>query len=113
MIDDDIARELARINLPLSTYTEWYWQMDLKICSIFNFAWIIMRNGRSKNMVALWLKLFAQYAHLPMIHLSVIWSTERASPTMNYRPFEKCLMETNPLEGRRLAEFEQKLHPSD
>jgi thymidylate synthase (FAD) len=26
---DDVARELARINLPLSLYTEWYWQIDL------------------------------------------------------------------------------------
>ena len=25
----DIARELARIDLPLSTFTEWYWKMDL------------------------------------------------------------------------------------
>lgn len=24
-----LAKELARINLPVSTYTEWYWQMDL------------------------------------------------------------------------------------
>lgn len=29
LLDDGIARELARINLPLSLYTEWYWQMDL------------------------------------------------------------------------------------
>ncbi|MFA4985797.1 MAG: FAD-dependent thymidylate synthase [Candidatus Brocadiia bacterium] len=29
MIDAGIARELARINLPLSLYTQWYWQMDL------------------------------------------------------------------------------------
>lgn len=29
MLEDGIARELARINLPLSLYTEWYWQMDL------------------------------------------------------------------------------------
>ena len=29
MIGDNIARELARINLPLSLYTEWYWQIDL------------------------------------------------------------------------------------
>ncbi|MDR1931183.1 MAG: FAD-dependent thymidylate synthase [Spirochaetales bacterium] len=26
---DDVAREIARINLPLSLYTEWYWQIDL------------------------------------------------------------------------------------
>src|SRR5574343_240560 len=28
-LDEDMARELARINLPLSTYTEFYWQMNL------------------------------------------------------------------------------------
>ena len=46
MIDDDIARELARINLPLSTYTEWYWQMDLK--NMFHF--LKLRNGSSCSM---------------------------------------------------------------
>jgi thymidylate synthase (FAD) len=30
MIEDGIAKELARISLPLSLYTEWYWQIDLK-----------------------------------------------------------------------------------
>jgi len=29
LLKDGIARELARINLPLSLYTQWYWQMDL------------------------------------------------------------------------------------
>lgn len=28
-IDAGLARELARINLPLSMYTEWYWKIDL------------------------------------------------------------------------------------
>ncbi len=28
-LDDNIARELARVNLPLSLYTEWYWKIDL------------------------------------------------------------------------------------
>jgi thymidylate synthase (FAD) len=28
-LGDGIARELARINLPLSLYTEWYWKIDL------------------------------------------------------------------------------------
>lgn len=27
--DENIARELARIGLPLNTYTEWYWKNDL------------------------------------------------------------------------------------
>ena len=29
LLNRDVARELARINLPLSMYTEWYWQIDL------------------------------------------------------------------------------------
>ena len=29
LLNDGIARELARINLPLSLYTQWYWQIDL------------------------------------------------------------------------------------
>jgi len=29
MVGDDVARELARIDLPLSTYTQWYWKIDL------------------------------------------------------------------------------------
>lgn len=34
-LQSDIARELARINLPLSIYTEMYWQMDLH--NLFHF----------------------------------------------------------------------------
>ena len=30
MIEDNIAREIARVNLPLSLYTEIYWQIDLR-----------------------------------------------------------------------------------
>jgi thymidylate synthase (FAD) len=35
LIGQGIARELARINLPLSLYTEWYWQIDLH--NLFHF----------------------------------------------------------------------------
>ena len=35
LIEDSVARELARINLPLSLYTEWYWQIDLH--NLFHF----------------------------------------------------------------------------
>jgi thymidylate synthase (FAD) len=35
LLEDDIARELARINLPLSLYTEWYWKIDLH--NLFHF----------------------------------------------------------------------------
>ena len=29
MTANEVARELARIDLPLSTYTQWYWKIDL------------------------------------------------------------------------------------
>ena len=35
MIEQGVARELARINLPLSLYTQFYWQMDLH--NLFHF----------------------------------------------------------------------------
>jgi thymidylate synthase (FAD) len=35
LIDKNLARELARVNLPLSLYTEWYWQIDLH--NLFHF----------------------------------------------------------------------------
>lgn len=35
LLDDGTARELARVVLPLSLYTEWYWQIDLH--NLFRF----------------------------------------------------------------------------
>lgn len=29
MLEEDVARELARIDLPVSMYTQWYWKIDL------------------------------------------------------------------------------------
>ncbi|MFA4837944.1 MAG: FAD-dependent thymidylate synthase [Candidatus Neomarinimicrobiota bacterium] len=40
LLEMDIARELARINLPLSLYTEWYWQIDLH--NLFRFLQLRM-----------------------------------------------------------------------
>jgi thymidylate synthase (FAD) len=35
LLEEDIARELSRINLPLSLYTQWYWKIDLH--NLFHF----------------------------------------------------------------------------
>ena len=35
MVAEEVARELARIDLPLSTYTQWYWKIDLH--NLFHF----------------------------------------------------------------------------
>jgi thymidylate synthase (FAD) len=35
LLEKDLAREIARINLPVSNYTEWYWKIDLH--NLFHF----------------------------------------------------------------------------
>jgi len=35
LLEADLAREIARINLPVSNYTEWYWKIDLH--NLFHF----------------------------------------------------------------------------
>ncbi len=48
LLDKNIARELARINLPLSTYTEWYWQIDLH--NLFHFLKLRMDAHAQKEI---------------------------------------------------------------
>ena len=48
MIQDDVARELARINLPLSLYTQWYWQIDLH--NLFHFLRLRMDRHAQKEI---------------------------------------------------------------
>ena len=48
LLDKNIARELARINLPLSTYTEWYWQIDLH--NLFHFLRLRMDAHAQKEI---------------------------------------------------------------
>ncbi len=111
LLKDDLARELARINLPLSLYTEWYWQMDLH--NLFHFLALRM------DPHAQW--EIRQYA-------AAIATIARAVAPLAYESFERHVLlgarlsvdemdavrallrgEPNPLTGRRLAEFEAKL----
>jgi len=112
MIDDNIARELARINLPLSTYTEWYWQMDLK--NMFHFLrlrmdshaqWEIQEYGRAMAEVV---KAVCPLAYASferhMVNGARFSAEELAA-------IKKVMAgEPNPLQGRRLEEFEGKLN---
>jgi thymidylate synthase (FAD) len=53
LIESGIARELARINLPLSLYTEWYWQIDLH--NLFHFLELRLDGHAQKEI-----RLYAQ-----------------------------------------------------
>lgn len=50
LIDQGLARELARIGLPLSLYTEWYWKIDLH--NLFHFLKLRMDPHAQKEIRA-------------------------------------------------------------
>ncbi|MFQ5454304.1 MAG: FAD-dependent thymidylate synthase, partial [Candidatus Zixiibacteriota bacterium] len=47
-VEEGLARELARINLPLSLYTEWYWKIDLH--NLFHFLRLRMDPHAQKEI---------------------------------------------------------------
>ncbi len=47
-VDEGLAREIARISLPLSLYTEWYWKIDLH--NLFHFLKLRMDTHAQKEI---------------------------------------------------------------
>ena len=111
LINDSIARELARINLPLSLYTQWYWQMDLH--NLLHFLELRMDSHAQWEI--------REYA-------KAIASITKAVAPQAYAAFEQhCLNsrrfsaeeigvlrglldgKPNPLEGLKRKEFDEKL----
>ncbi|QFP42482.1 FAD-dependent thymidylate synthase (plasmid) [Borrelia miyamotoi] len=48
MIDCNVLKEISRIVLPLSLYTEWYWQIDLK--NLFHFIKLRLALNEKKEV---------------------------------------------------------------
>lgn len=111
MVQDGLAKELARINLPLSLYTEWYWQIDLH--NLFHFLKLRLDTHAQWEI--------REYAR-------VISDVTRAVAPMAYESFERHVLgacrfsadelialqawkENKPiaLTGSALKEFENKL----
>jgi thymidylate synthase (FAD) len=97
---------------PLSTYTEWYWQMDLK--NMFHFLklrmdshaqWEIQEYGRAMAKVV--------QAACPLAYASFerhMVNGTRFSADEIAAIKQMIAGEPNPLAGRRLDEFEGKLN---
>lgn len=84
LLNDNIARELARINLPLSLYTQWYWQIDFhNLCHFLNLR---------MDAHAQW--EIRQYAH-------VIAQLSRRVAPLSYAAFERHIRN-----GCRLSDYE-------
>lgn len=111
MVEGGLAREIARSNLPLSLYTEWYWQIDLH--NLFRFLHLRM-DSHAQYEIRVYAEAMAQCA--------------KAVAPIAYDAFEEHILNSvrlsrqecvamaaimsgqpNPLEGRSLAIFESKL----
>jgi len=92
MIDDNIARELARINLPLSLYTQWYWQIDLH--NLFHFLELRL------DYHAQW--EIQQYG-------KVIAKITKTVAPMAYNAFEKHVLDTVKFSGKELEALASQL----
>ncbi|MGP1455773.1 MAG: FAD-dependent thymidylate synthase [Treponema sp.] len=111
MLEKNIARELARINLPLSLYTEFYWQIDLH--NLFHFLKLRCDTHAQKEIrdyanvlleickkiVPLAAKSFEEH-----ILYSVRFSHTEFKAVQKMVQGDKC-----ELTGKKLAHFEQKL----
>jgi thymidylate synthase (FAD) len=61
-LEDGVARELARVNLPLSLYTEWYWQIDLH--NLFRFLALRMDPHAQREIRAYAITMFDITRHV-------------------------------------------------
>ncbi|HVP07227.1 MAG TPA: FAD-dependent thymidylate synthase [Candidatus Acidoferrum sp.] len=91
-IDKDIARELARIDLPLSLYTEWYWKIDLH--NLFHFLSLRLDDHAQKE--------FREYA-------VVIADMVKTVCPVAYEAFEDYILNAVTLFGPELAVIDQSL----
>ncbi|MGI5173082.1 FAD-dependent thymidylate synthase [Treponema sp. OMZ 840] len=111
LIDEGAARELARVNLPLSLYTEMYWQMDLH--NLFHFLRLRLDAHAQKEIrdyAAVLLEICRAVAPLAVLsfenhlHKGVRFSGEEMEEL-------RCRLsgKEGSLSGKKLERFNEKL----
>ena len=111
MIEKGVARELARANLPISLYTEWYWQIDLH--NLFHFLRLRM-DAHAQYEIRVFAEALAQCAQA-VAPLAYEAFEEHILGSVRFSRAEcealAALMDGRPvaLEGKKLAEFELKI----
>ncbi len=104
LVGEDVARELARIDLPLSTYTQWYWKIDLHNLLHFltlrvdpHAQWEIREYGR---VIAGMVKRVAPLSYEAWVD----YDLEGAPFSRGERRALARLLQADPEEGVRLRE---------
>lgn len=111
LIDLGLARELARINLPLSLYTEFYWEMDLH--NLFHFLKLRL-DSHAQYEIRVYAEAILEICRkvAPMATSSFI-NHMNEGVTFSGEEMDalrKILAgEENPLEGKKLERFNEKI----
>ena len=111
LLDSGLAREVARINLPLSLYTEFYWEMDLH--NLFHFLKLRLDSHAQYEI-----RVYAE-GMLEMCKKVAPMATEsfinHQQNGVNFSGEEiealRALLDgkPNPLEGKKKDRFEEKI----
>ena len=132
MTHAEIARELARIDLPLSTYTQWYWKIDLHNLQHFlklrvdsHAQWEIQEYGRVmagmlKKLVPhsyeAWIDYDVCGERMSRMELEALRSLVSASGEhleARERSLDTGALEAHGLSKREIAELVEKLQPTE
>jgi thymidylate synthase (FAD) len=111
LVDGGLAREIARINLPLSLYTEFYWEMDLH--NLFHFLKLRL-DTHAQLEIREYAKVILEMcrAVAPLATGSFV---NHMNEGVNFSGTEmealRKILEggKNPLEGKTLERFEEKI----
>ena len=111
LIDSGLAREIARINLPLSLYTEFYWEMDLH--NLFHFLKLRL-DSHAQYEIRVYAEVILEMCRkvAPMATESFI---NHMNEGVNFSGEEMQALrdvmdgKPNPLEGKKLDRFNEKI----
>jgi thymidylate synthase (FAD) len=118
LVDSGLARELARVNLPLSLYTEWYWQIDLH--NLFRFLSLRLDSHAQKEIrayaaVLLDIARLVAPAACSSFEAHGLQGVRFSGPEMAElrrrlkAPSDRSAEEAKALSGKALERFEEKL----
>ena len=78
MLDDGVAKEVARAVLPVGIYTEFYWTVNAR--SIMNFLWLRNDETAQREIRAYAAAVEELWgAHMPVTHAAFV-ANERTAP---------------------------------
>ena len=111
LLDAGLAREIARINLPLSLYTEFYWEMDLH--NLFHFLKLRL-DSHAQYEIRVYAEVMLEMCKkvAPMATESFI---NHQNNGVNFSGEEMDALRAildgkpNPLEGKKKDRFEEKI----